>query len=245
MRVRCWAAAGALVLGGGLRAGAQATTATVVGAVTDASGASVANAAVELTEQATGLKYTHPTNETGNYEFTFLPPGVYTVKVSETGFQATVTKDVQVTVNSTVRTDVELKAGNTSETVTVTDQAPALQTDRADVSAQIASKQIVELPVGNSRNFQALESLVPGVSPPIYDHSSFFDAVLQRERAGGDGEQSAAGGHRRQRAHGALAGVCASGGGDPDGGRGNQQLRAGVRALGRSGDQRGAAVGDQ
>ncbi len=176
MRVRCWAAAGALVLGGGLRAGAQATTATVVGAVTDASGASVANAAVELTEQATGLKYTHPTNETGNYEFTFLPPGVYTVKVSETGFQATVTKDVQVTVNSTVRTDVELKAGNTSETVTVTDQAPALQTDRADVSAQIASKQIVELPVGNSRNFQALESLVPGVSPPIYDHSSFFDA---------------------------------------------------------------------
>ncbi len=175
MRVRLLAAAGILVLGG-RRAGAQATTATVVGAVTDASGASVANAQVELTEQATGLKYTPPPNETGNYEFTFLPPGVYTVRVSEAGFETTVTKDVQVTVNQTVRTDVELKAGNTSETVTVTDQAPALQTDRADVSAQIASKQIVELPVGNSRNFQALESLVPGVSPPIYDHSSFFDA---------------------------------------------------------------------
>ncbi len=158
------------------RAGAQATTATLVGSVTDTTGASVANAQVELTEQATGLRYTHPTNETGNYEFTFLPPGVYTVKVSETGFESTLTKDIQVTVNSTVRTDVALKTGNATETVTVTDRAPALQTDRADVSEQISSKQIVELPVGNSRNFQALESLVPGVSAPIYDHSSFFDA---------------------------------------------------------------------
>ena len=55
-------------------------------------------------------------------------------------------------------------------------QAPALQTDRADVSAQIETKQVSDLPVGSSRNFQALESLVPGVSAPIYDHSSFFDA---------------------------------------------------------------------
>ena len=96
--------------------------------------------------------------------------------MTNTGFQTSQTKDVQVTVNTTIRTDVALKTGNVSETVTVTDQAPALQTDRADVSAQLQSKQIVELPVGNSRNFQALESLVPGVSPPSYDHSSFFDA---------------------------------------------------------------------
>ncbi len=172
---RAWPLAAVLTCSA-MRAGAQATTATLVGSVNDPSGAAVANATVELTEQATGLKYTHPTNETGNYEFTFLPPGVYTVRVSETGFESTVTKDVQVSVNQTVRTDVELKTGNASESVTVTDQTPPLQTDRADVSAQIASKQIVDLPVGNSRNFQALESLVPGVSPPIYDHSSFFDA---------------------------------------------------------------------
>ncbi len=164
------------VVCGAARAGAQATTGTLVGAVSDASGASVAHASVELTEQATGLKYTHETNDAGNYEFTFLPPGVYAVRVSDTGFETALTKDIPVTVNSTVRTDVALKTGDVAQTVTVTDQQPALQTDRADVSEQIQAKQIVELPVGNSRNFQALESLVPGVSAPIYDHSSFFDA---------------------------------------------------------------------
>lgn len=163
-------------LAGGGRLWAQATTATLVGTVTDASGAVVPHAQVEIAEQNTGLKYNRVSNDSGNYEFTFLPPGVYTLKVTNAGFQAAVTKNVQATVNTTVRTDVTLQAGNQSETVTVTDQAPALQTDRADVSAQIESKQVNDLPVGNSRNFQALESLVPGVSAPIYDHSTFFDA---------------------------------------------------------------------
>ncbi len=164
------------VCGSVCAAWAQATTATLIGSITDASGASVPRATVELTEQATGRHYTHQSNDSGNYEFTFLPPGAYSVKVTETGFQTALTRDVQVSVNTSVRTDVQLKTGDVSQTVTVTDQAPALETDRADVSAQIQSKQIVELPVGNSRNFQALESLVPGVSAPIYDHSSFFDA---------------------------------------------------------------------
>ncbi len=164
------------LLSGGGEAWAQATTATLVGSVSDASGASIPHAIVEIVEQNTSQHYSNQTNEGGNYEFTFLPPGTYSVKVTDQGFQASVTQNVQATVNTTVRTDVQLKTGDVSQTVTVTDQAPALQTDRADVSAQIGSKQIVELPVGNSRNFQALESLVPGVSAPIYDHSSFFDA---------------------------------------------------------------------
>ena len=165
-----------LALGGSTRSWAQATTATLVGSVVDASGGSIPNAAVEITEQSTGAQIKSRTNATGNYEFTFLPPGTYTIKVSTTGFQVSQTRNVQVTVNTTVREDVALTVGNLSQTVTVTDQAPALQTDRADVSAQIQSKQIIDLPVGNSRNFQELESLVPGVSAPIYDHSSFFDA---------------------------------------------------------------------
>ncbi len=165
-----------LLTAGGTRARAQATTATLVGTVTDSSGAALGHATVTLTNQGTGQAYTHQTNDSGNYEFTFLPPGVYTVKVEDQGFSGSVTKDVQATVNTTNRTDVALKAGSAAQTVTVTDQAPALQTDRADVSAQIETKQVSDLPVGNSRNFQALESLVPGVSAPIYDHSSFFDA---------------------------------------------------------------------
>jgi hypothetical protein len=155
---------------------AQATSGTLLGTVTDASGAAVPHAKVEITEQNTAQQYSRETNESGNYEFTFLTPGVYTVKITSQGFETAVTKNVQVTVNSTVRNDMQMKTGNLAETVTVTDQAPALQTDRADVSAQIETKQVLDLPVGNARNFQALESLVPGVSAPIYDHSSFFDA---------------------------------------------------------------------
>jgi hypothetical protein len=166
----------AALLAGGPRAFGQATTATLVGTVTDTSGAALNHATVTITNQNTGQTYAHQTNESGNYEFTLLPPGVYSVEVADQGFANAVTKNVQATVNTTNRTDVQLSPGSASQTVTVTDQAPALQTDRADVSAQIETRQVSDLPVGSSRNFQALESLVPGVSAPIYDHSSFFDA---------------------------------------------------------------------
>ena len=165
-----------MLLAGGTRANAQATTATLVGTVTDTTGAALGNATVTITNQSTGQTYVHQTNDSGNYEFTLLPPGVYSMQVIDTGFSSTLTNGVQATVNTTNRRDVQLKAGSQTQTVTVTDMAPALQTDRADVSAQIETKQVRDLPLGNSRNFQALESLVPGVSAPIYDHSSFFNA---------------------------------------------------------------------
>ena len=154
----------------------QAVTATLVGTVGDKTGAAVGDAKVTIVEQQTGATLAQSTNASGNYEFTLLPPGIYTVSVEKEGFQAQATRDVRVPVNTTARVDMTLQLGSASQTVTVTDQAPLLQTDRADVSAQIEAKQVGDLPLGSDRNFQALESLVPGVSPPIYDHSSFFDA---------------------------------------------------------------------
>jgi hypothetical protein len=174
-----WLAALALVFwmaAGATRVHGQATTATIVGTVSDSSGAALGHASVTITDQNTGQTYTRETNDSGNYEFTFLPPGVYSVQVTGQGFATSVTKGVQATVNTTNRNDVQMKPGSAAQTVTVTDMAPALQTDRADVSAQLDTRQVSDLPVGNSRNFQALESLIPGVSAPIYDHSSFFDA---------------------------------------------------------------------
>ena len=175
-RLAGFAATVGLALAAGPLAFGQATTATLVGTVTDPSGAALNNATVTITNENTGQSYTGKTNASGNYEFTLLPPGVYSVEVTDQGFSNSVTKGVQATVNTTNRTDLKLRPGGASQTVTVTDMAPALQTDRADVSQQIEAKQVSDLPVGNSRNFQALESLVPGVSAPIYDHSSFFDA---------------------------------------------------------------------
>jgi Carboxypeptidase regulatory-like domain len=154
----------------------QAVTGTLVGTVTDPTGAVVANAPVSITNEGTAAVASSTSNESGNYNFTFLPPGAYTVTITAPGFQKKVTRGVNVPVNTTTRVDVSLQAGSASQTITVSDQAPLLQTDRADVSAQIESRQVLQLPVGNSQNFQELESLIPGVSAPIFDHSTFDDA---------------------------------------------------------------------
>jgi len=68
-----------MLLAGGTRANAQATTATMVGTVTDTTGAALGNATVTITNQSTGQTYVHQTNDSGNYEFTLLPPGVYSM----------------------------------------------------------------------------------------------------------------------------------------------------------------------
>jgi hypothetical protein len=154
----------------------QAVTGSLVGTVTDQTGAILPGASVSITNQGTGASNNTLTNDSGNYDLPFLSPGTYTVSVSAAGFEKNVTSGVDVPVNTTTRIDVSLQPGSTSETINVTDQAPMMQTDRADVSAQIEAKQVLELPVGNSQNFQELESLIPGVSAPIYDHSTFDDA---------------------------------------------------------------------
>jgi hypothetical protein len=166
----------ALMLGGSLSAFGQAVTATLVGTVSDPAKASVNNAQVKITEQQTGASLTQTTNDSGNYQFTFLPPGVYTVTVTMHGFQAQTTKDVPVPVNTTARLDVTLQAGSVEQSITVTDSAPLLQTDRSDISTQFETKQVEDLPLGSNRNFQGMQQLVPGMSTPIYDHSAFFDS---------------------------------------------------------------------
>ncbi len=154
----------------------QAVTATLVGNVNDSAGHAIQNAEVSITEQQTGIGHKQTTNASGNYVFTLLPPGIYSVSVAARGFERKVMRNVSVPVNTTARVDYALNPGAVSQTVTVTDQSPLLQTDRADVSAQISSVQVVDLPNGSTRNFQTLESLVPGVSLPVYDQSSFNNA---------------------------------------------------------------------
>lgn len=154
----------------------QAVTANLVGSVTDSTGHPIAAANVTITEQQTGIVHTAQTNQSGNYNFTFLPPGEYRIAVSSQGFQKRIVQDVHVPVNTTARVNVTLPPGTVSQTLVVRDTTPLLQTDRADVSARISSVQVEDLPNGSTRNFQTLESLVPGVSLPVYDQSSFNNA---------------------------------------------------------------------
>jgi hypothetical protein len=154
----------------------QAVSATLLGTVSDAAGASVANAKVQITEAGTGAIHEAQTNSSGNYTFPDLAPGRYTVIASATSFKKVVRENVEVTVNSTSRVDVTLETGSVTETVTVTDAPPVLQTDRADISVYFDTHQVADMPLAVNRNFQGLLNLVPGTSPATFQHSQFFNA---------------------------------------------------------------------
>ncbi len=155
----------------------QAVNATLVGTVTDKSGAVVGGATVVSREMATGISRTTATNASGNYVFPNLPPGTYGVEVQAPGFKRVARPQTNVDVNSTVRVDFTLEPGAVTQTVEVTGTAPILQTDRADVGTKIEMAQVEALPVGGAnRNFQSLLATVPGTVRPHRDHSEFFNA---------------------------------------------------------------------
>jgi hypothetical protein len=155
----------------------QAVNGTLLGSLTDSSGAVVAGAKVTTTEVTTGTSRVTQTNSSGNYVFADLPPGTYSVVAEVKGFKRESRSDLRVEVNSTVRIDLTMELGAVTETVEVTGGTPILQTDRADVSQKIEETQLEQLPVGGAnRNFQSLLALVPGTVRPHRDHSEFFNA---------------------------------------------------------------------
>jgi Carboxypeptidase regulatory-like domain/TonB dependent receptor len=154
----------------------QAVSATIVGTVTDASGAAVANAKVTVTEMNTGVSHSMNSNESGNYTLGNAPPGRYQVAVEMTGFKKELKENIDVVVDSTARVDMQLSPGNITETVEVSASAPVLKADRADVTTTIQNVAIEELPMGTNRNYQNLLTLVPGTTDPTFQHSQFFNA---------------------------------------------------------------------
>ncbi len=173
----------AMVLAAGLVLGipssqvrGQAVNGTLLGTVTDASGAVIPNAVVVATEVNTNISRTTKTNESGNYVFSDVTPGKYSVSAEQQGFKKEVRANVDVLVNSTIRVDLSLETGTVTETINVTAEAPMLQTDRADTGRKIETKQVEDLPiVYNNRNFQGLLNLVPGTTRAFRPHSQFFN----------------------------------------------------------------------
>ena len=154
----------------------QAVNGTLVGAVTDASGAMVPNAKVTALETLTNFSRTAQTNESGNFSFTNLPPGKYSVTVEQSGFRKATRENLELTINSTVRADVQLQPGQISEQITISDTPPLLQTDRTDTGRKMDSRQVAELPLTQNRNFQGLVNLVPGAARAQRNHSEFFNS---------------------------------------------------------------------
>ncbi|MGO9228702.1 MAG: carboxypeptidase regulatory-like domain-containing protein [Bryobacteraceae bacterium] len=170
----------------------QAVNATMVGTVTDSTGAVVPNAKVTITETQTSVAHATQTNESGNWIVPNLPPGVYAASVEATGFKKETRRDITLVVDTTTRVDVQLTPGNVTETIEVTGAPPILQTDTATTSTQISNEVLANVPlVSANRNFQSLLNLAPGVAPVQEQHSQFFNASssLQTE-VNGQGRQT-------------------------------------------------------
>src|SRR5436190_21997201 len=146
----------------GVFAQSQANSGNIEGRVNDPNGAAVAGATVTATNQQTGLEKSATTNNEGGFSLILLPPGTYTVKTSASGFSQSEVKDVTVTVGSHTPVDVKLTVGGTTNTVTISEAVPLVDTTRTSVSTTINQQSIDNLPI-NGRNFQDFATLSPGV----------------------------------------------------------------------------------
>lgn len=153
---------------------AQALYGSLIGNVTDPSGAVVPNATVTATNDALGVSKTAQTNSQGQYLISDLQAGPYTVKISAPAFGTTTQTGIVIRENVQTRSDAQLKLAGVSETVSVSAAVQQLQTDRGDVHTDITQQQITDLPESGStgRNFENLLKLTPGIQPPQEQNST-------------------------------------------------------------------------
>src|SRR5664279_1490003 len=142
---------------------AQTFRGTLLGTVTDTSGAVVSGASVKVRNVDTGLERTTQTSADGSYSAPELPFGKYTVTVSQSGFQTSVISSVVVNVASERRVDVVLKPGEVAERVEVTGEVPQVDTTSAELGGILTSQTIENIPV-NGRDYTKLIYLNPGVA---------------------------------------------------------------------------------
>jgi hypothetical protein len=144
-------------------AAAQEFRATIRGQVVDSSHAALPGATVNVLNQDTNEVATATTNNEGSYTVPFLRPGLYTLTVEMSGFQKHTRKDMRLQVGQTAEINVTLPVAGLAEEVTVSSEAPLLETSRADRGTVIDSARIAELPL-QSRSPMALVPLVAGVN---------------------------------------------------------------------------------
>lgn len=140
----------------------QATTGNIEGRILDPKEAALPGATVTATNQQTGLEKTATADDQGGFTIAFLSPGLYTVRANASGFSQMEVKDVVVTVGGKSPLDVRLSVGGASGAVTISSEAPVVETNLSSVSTTVNSRAIENLPV-NGRNFLDFATLTPGV----------------------------------------------------------------------------------
>jgi Carboxypeptidase regulatory-like domain len=161
-----------IILGLSAASLAQELAATLTGSVSDASGALVSGATVVVRSEETGTVRSVTTSSTGSFNITNLPAGRYTVTVNNAGFQTFVAKDVVLNVAEKHTLDVQLQAGQVSQTIEVTAENTPIQTTTAEQSGTVTGDQVRDLAL-NNRNFEQLVLLQPGVANQLGDEPGF------------------------------------------------------------------------
>jgi hypothetical protein len=174
----------------------QQTAGSLIGSVTDASGAVIPAATIKVVNTATNATRETISDASGNYTIPFLQAGEYRVSITAKGFQSANVASLTLQVQQTLRQDFQLKVGDVSESISVDASAATLQTDNAVVGTVIDSAKVVQLPL-NGRNFVQLAQLIPGVQ------AGTPGSITVRRGRGSIGQTSSAFGETGMSANGA------------------------------------------
>ena len=139
------------------------TTSTIEGVVTDRQGLAISGAEVSITSGTLAVTKKTTTDTNGNYQITALSAGIYTLTVSHAGFSTQVFKDLEITLNRTLKFNASLEVGTVQQKVEVSAEIPLLETASSSQGTTILPSQIVDMPI-NGRNYLDLMQLVPGVA---------------------------------------------------------------------------------
>ena len=161
---------------------AQGSFGAFRGTVTDSSGAMVQGASVRARNKGTGLMQSATSDASGSFILSHLPPGTYTVSAEKTGFKTLTRPDLVLNLDQQIELDLSLSVGANTESVTVTDSTPVLQTHSVDTGQVIETREILDLPL-EGRNFLGLVFLTPGVLHGTGGNSDNISVNGQREFA--------------------------------------------------------------
>ena len=150
-----------------------AQQASLVGTVLDAQHSAIPNASVTLTNTQTGIALATKTDAEGNFEFSFVKPGEYSVRAEHPGFKTFVQNSLVLAVDQRGRIDPALEIGETSTTVTVEASAAHVQTESSSLGEVMDNKKIVEIPL-NGRFFLDLALLTAGTTVPSTNNRTFL-----------------------------------------------------------------------
>ncbi len=144
------------------RACSQGSAGRILGAITDQSGGVVAGATVTVLDVDRGITRTLTADQAGEYVAPNLLPGKYTVRAEFKGFKKAERQNIVIEVNQDLRVDLALQPGDQTQTITVTEELPQIETTNATLGGTLNNETINQLPM-NGRSYQNLLTLRPGM----------------------------------------------------------------------------------